>query len=126
MGIKMISETSITVLVERTVTIGQTLKINPSEAWLGIESGNIKIISIGTREQLLEQGNPDVIDSMEAEYEALKDIKHYVEQGQADADDVAFRNSLDTDPWVGYQYQNRAADIYALPLELFLDHTMSY
>jgi hypothetical protein len=110
----------ITVEITRSIRVGQTLRINPSEAFLGIESGIIVITHVGTREELIDSIIPDAIrESIQTEYEVMMD-----NLDDKYAEDRDTKERLDIEPWVAYQYTN--GERYSSPLELFIQHTMEY
>lgn len=105
----------------RVLRIGMHLKINPSEGYLGIESGNIKIDNIidGADVPKLDRGT-----------DVYKDIQEFADVylslfSEGDYDDYNDAHTrLFTQPWIVYSYSN--SDTYVLPLEEFLEHTMIY
>jgi hypothetical protein len=117
---------SVDVEVTRKIKVGVTLKINPSEAWLGIESGTIKITHI------LSQANIESVDSPDhpiAEYvgQIVHDKEVYLDtMGQpGDSEYQSEYDRLETDPWVVYKYSH-TGEWAILPLEEFVQHSMMY
>ena len=121
MEINSVISNAVRVTIERRIAVDQTLRINPSEAYLGIESGVIKVLAVGTMKQLkaTEDIHPGIVECIDCEYSVMRD-----NLDPSYDEDVRLLDSLEIDPWVGYQYTN--GDVYALPLYLFVDHTMSY
>ena len=108
------TERGIEVTVTRRISIGYTLKINPSEAYLGIESGDIKPVAI----QPMNEIERDIADQAE-------EFTRIHLDGLEGDDHANEYNRLHNDLWVVYQY-NHGGEIEALPLEEFVQHTMSY
>lgn len=101
------------VVVTRTIVPGQLLKIHPSEAFLGIESGTITVDSIRKLNEL-EGGMRDMADDyIQAATDFLEDEELATE-----------RNRLQG-TWVVYTYAN-SQETLALPVEEFVDHTIQY
>lgn len=123
MSITSVNMDSVTVMVERTIAVGTTVKINPSEAYLGIDSGNITIVAICTMDLLEGDAKSD------AEEFTRIHLDMYDEDEDMDDDEeesvyTSERTRLHEKPWVTYEYRN--GDTQVLPLEEFVDHTMMY
>jgi hypothetical protein len=105
------------VTTTRAIKVDQTLRINPSEAYLGIEPGVVRVTFIGTMDEIQASDLDDV-----AKEQAI------FEQGTMmdNTDDTEELDRLENGIWVVYQYSNLDADKCSLPLEEFVEHTMRY
>ena len=106
---------NVTVQVQRTVRVGQTLRINPSEGYLGITSGVIQVLYIGTKDDMKSSDNSQVqeaVGQVEADYYSYLDV------------DSSNKERLDNEPWVVFSYNTQY--VTGLPLDEFLDHSMQY
>lgn len=104
----------IQVEVEEVMDIrpGKISRINPSEGYMGIESGVIEV-------QLVV--DPSNVLAIEEEYPLIADRIRYF----SDVDSPEERERLDTGPWIIYKYSS-SGDIDVLPLQEFIQHTMIY
>jgi hypothetical protein len=119
----------VTVQVERTVMVGQTLRINPSEAFQGLYGGVITVIGI------VDTGNldPDVeeialIDTQDLISQIEVDKDQYLDGYEHEEYDEELAR-LDSQPWVVFLYESNPyveREWYALPLYEFIEHTMHY
>ena len=107
------------VTVYRRIRPGMTLRINPSEAMLGIDSGVIKIQHITDLAGLLEI---DENLSQQADNFGNIQLDMLVDDAKAMADELERLSET----WVVYEYMYDAGEQYVLPLEEFIEHTMQY
>ena len=107
------------VAVHRTIRKGMTLRINPSEAMLGIDSGVIKIQHITDLAGLLEL-DEDLSKQADAFGSAHLDML-----GE-DRELLAEETDRLSETWVVYEYMYDGGQQYTLPLEEFIEHTMQY
>jgi hypothetical protein len=104
---EILEDGSIDVTVTRHIKIGQIVRINPSEAFLGIEHGIVEVIAI-------------------KEYDELDHTDGNVE-GVVELDEDAMN-----EPWVLYRYKwsdYKGIDkeyLVPFPLSYFINHTMHY
>lgn len=115
---------SLTVTIDKEIKVDKILRINPSEGWLGIESGLIKIRHILSQEDRQSVDRPDH-EYAEYTHQIESDIDVYL-QGQEGNDYASALHALDSQPWIVYVYTHDRAEWYTLPLDLFVDHTMMY
>ena len=108
------TERGIEVTVTRRISIGYTLKINPSEAYLGIESGDIKPLAIQEIIYMEEHIRPQADEFSRVHLECLEGDEYMEENIR-----------LNAGLWVVYQYTH-SGEIETLPLEEFVAHTMPY
>jgi hypothetical protein len=111
----------ITVEIERSVRVGSIMRINPSQAYLGIEPGVITVEAIGDMTEIRGTQDVDIVEYMEEHYKVEVDnldIEGYEQ-------DREYKQKLDREPWVVYSYQS-SGDTYVIPLGLFLDHISTY
>lgn len=102
----------VSVEVTRIVRIGTIMKINPSEGYLGIESGNIQITEIGAKRDITLYDQADEFSRVHLD---CLEGDEYMEENIR----------LDSGLWVVYNY-TRSGDKETLPLEEFIAHTMHY
>lgn len=109
------------VQIKRTIYVGQTLKINPSEGYLGINSGNIRVQAILPYERLTEYSQ-EVYDY--ATEHATVELGCFGDTPEYNEEYSKMFNGL----WVVYEYTYDPSDTdpYAIPLEMFVQHTMMY
>lgn len=119
------SEHYVQVEVTRSIRVGRTLRINPSESYLGIEPGVIQVTHIlwpadiaAAKEQGVQQ---DIISQIDTFRDAELDNHDSTEHGGVY---TYVQESMDNHPWVVYKYTN--GEVAVLPLEWFIDHTMHY
>lgn len=121
----------IVVEVTRSIREGMTLRMNPSEAFLGIESGLIKVVAILPYPNSLDpeelthiSGIPseDILVHIRSFTEAMIDLRDPTDPGDNYKDEV---DRLGAEPWVVYQY-SKDKEWAVLPIEEFVDHTMHY
>jgi hypothetical protein len=105
----------VSVEVTRTVRIGAIMKINPSEGYLGIESGNIQVIAISTIQDMNEEPASQAEEFTRVHLDTLEGEDEYMEEN------IRLNGQL----WVVYKY-TRSGDTETLPLEEFIAHTMHY
>lgn len=116
MKIDILENNTVEVQVTRTIRVGQILKINPSEAYLGIESGNITIIDIANHDELASSELRDMATDF-INVETYTDVEDNVEFGR--------RHELEGNLWVAYKY-HKDDEISVLPIDEFIEHTMNY
>ncbi|AYP68520.1 hypothetical protein EalM132_00176 [Exiguobacterium phage vB_EalM-132] len=92
---------------EVEVRAGFMYNIHPSQGYIDIEESRVLVIAAGTKKQL--RNTPAVI------YKQVLDAEDPILQGRN-----LSKEELDNYPWVVYASNE---DIYALPLEDFIDHT---
>lgn len=114
-------------VITRTIKVGQTLKINPSEAFLGVEPGNIEVIAI--LPGILSALDVDV-EGIDAEavirqMEEYKDVMLDLFQ-PGDSEYEYELTRLNEQPWILYQYTTGDKEWNVFPLEEFVDHSMIY
>lgn len=123
--------TEVEVTTTRTIRVGQLLKINPSEAYLGVDSGNVRVLAIVPSKPDNETVYAEGIDTEGI----IRDIEEYKDihldtlggPGSTDYEDELMR--LDNQPWVVYHYpyaKQEEVYIYVFPLEEFVQHSMMY
>lgn len=126
MDIIDVREDSIMIVETRTIRIGQTIRINPSEAYLGIESGLIKVLGFIPP----KPDNETAYIAGEDTESILSDIEYFKEielQAVEGTEDYAGRlGDLDNQQWVVYRYNGNHIEYQVLPLDLFVGHTMYY
>lgn len=118
---------SVHVQVTRKIEVGKVLKINPSEAYLGIDSGNVRVLAIvpAKPDNLESYGEGIDTEVIIRHIEEFKDIHLDSLRGEDYASELA---RLDDQPWVVYQYVYNPTNTEwaVLPLEEFVEHTMMY
>lgn len=109
---------SVTVEITREITVDQLYKIQPTEAYLGVECGTVRVMFIGCLSELLDYS--EEASSQADEYARVQldllDKEFYAEEDKR----------LRTQPWVVYQYSRLPRDTYIFPLEEFVIHTTQY
>lgn len=108
----------IAVTVTRTIEVGKTMKINPSEGYLGIESGNITVLAIEPYYTL----EGDVRNQAEEFSRVLLECFDGLDENDLYQEE---EERLRIQPWVVYQY-GRNGDVCTLPLQEFVEHSMPY
>lgn len=117
----------VSAVITRTIKVGQTLKINPSEAFLGVESGNVEVIAI----------LPGILSALDVDVEGIdaeaviRQIEEYkdvmldpFQPGDSEYEYELTR--LNEQPWILYQYTTGDKEWNVFPLEEFIDHSMIY
>lgn len=127
--IRVVDGDSRSVVVEITTEIreGHWYRINPSEAYMGIESGVVEVTAIlsgikelDSKEVYVEGVNTeDLIHMIEVHKEGVLDLMEGTEYYDEEL------NKLDNGLWIVYKYQ-RDGEWNVLPLEEFVGHTMHY
>jgi len=103
----------VSVEVTRTVRIGAIMKINPSEGYLGIESGNIQVTEIGAMRDITLRDQAEEFARVHLD---MLEGDEYMEENIR----------LDSGLWVVYNYTSGNGGKETLPLEEFIAHTMHY
>lgn len=106
----IVQDNKVTVTVERTVRVGQTLRISASQGYLGILTGKIVVLDITTYRDIEDADNRSMAREFVRTYLDLMDM----------VDEPRLTEGL----WVAYRYDEvdyMEGDI--LPLGEFLDHT---
>jgi hypothetical protein len=120
------SDGSVTVTMDVEIKVGRWLRINPSEAFMGIEPGVVKIAGILHHTKLDNEevyvdgiNTEELIHMIEVHKDGVLDLMEGTEYYGEELD------KLDNGIWVVYQYQ-RNDGWNVLPLEEFVGHTMHY
>lgn len=93
--------------IEVEVKAGQMFNIHHSQGYIDIEKGRVLVLAVGTKKQL--RHTPEII------YKQVLDAEEPLLQGrELSSEDKSIY------PWVVYAAND---DIYALPLEDFIEHT---
>lgn len=123
------SKTGLTVEITTEIRVGHHLRINPSESFLGIESGIVTVLGIVYYNDLGDGVTvPGILDGdilaiMGAERDGILDLMEGTEYYEEEL------RKLNNDPWIVYQYQGNdeyGGEWHVLPLEEFVGHTMHY
>ena len=109
----------ITVEVQRHIRVGMTMRINPSEAMLGIDSGVIKVQHITDLAGLLE-----LDEDLSRQADAFGNA--HLDMLGEDRELLAEETDRLSGTWVVYEYMYDGGQQYTLPLEEFIEHTMQY
>ena len=113
-----VTSNGISVEVTRDLIVGTWVNIHPSDVYQGIERGSVRILSVGTIQEL---------DHPYTKAEVLNDIREFISMesdvlGEDKSQgDLEYLDSLNNNPWVIYEYGNH--EVCVLPLEHFLNHT---
>lgn len=102
--------------ITRSIRVGQSYKIGPTEAYLGIDSGTVRVLHIGDLSSVMEYS--DEVSMMADEFAGVH--LSLMDEPLRTEEDERLRNQ----PWIVYQYTNK--DVYVLPLEEFVIHTTMY
>lgn len=109
--------TRVYIQVNRIIDVGQLYKIQPTEAYLGIEQGTVSVLFIGDLAELLEY---DENLSKQADEFARVSLDLLEGTSEWSVDEERFH----TQPWVAYSYRNNECSV--LPLYEFIEHTTHY
>lgn len=115
------------VTVSRTIGVGQILRINPSEAWLGIDSGIIKITHIlGNEDRQSVDSTDHPLEKYTRQIES--DIDVYLDMYEGTPEYSTELSKYDHTLWVVYEYQYGTSNDEwgVLTIEDFIEHSMSY
>ena len=115
----------------RTIKVGCTYRIHPTEAWLGIDRGFIKVLAIDplTNPPGVLKSYIELNEEGKAEYASI--LSGFDE---GDEDYKSLKEELDTKPWVTYEYTSflcknpnvELGETYMLPLFVFQDVITQY
>lgn len=107
---------SVTVEVPRTLRVGQSVRINSSYAYAGIDDGVVKILGLGYKEDLYADKSLDenIVGGIEGHIDA--------EVGNDDGERPSLQAVLEGSIWVVYQYSPKDDYPYVLPLDTFVEH----
>src|SRR5690606_2940041 len=103
--ISWIGQEELEIQVSRSVKVGRTVRINPSMAYLGIESGLVEVVAI-------VPGRPDKDAVYTADIHTeniirdMEEFKRVEAHGLYDEDWVGEMNRLEDQPWIVYWYNN--------------------
>lgn len=111
---------SVDVEVTRKIRVDGSYKIQPTEAYLGIECGTIRITHIAMLCDLVDIGDDLRMQADEFARVLLDNI------GEDSPEWITEDTRLCEQPWVVYQYSKLPEDRYCLPLEEFVIHTTIY
>lgn len=117
----------LTVEVVKSYRVGQSVRINPSMAFLGIDSGIVRVLGFIPP----KPDNETVYIETEDNDDILSEIENFKEislQGftPGDSDYQDTLQMLDNEPWVVYRYMGNNIERHVLPAYLFTEHTMMY
>jgi hypothetical protein len=121
------NSTELQVEVVKSYRVGQSVRINPSMAYLGIDSGIVKVLGFIPP----KPDNETVYIETEDNDDILSEIENFKEvmlQGYTtgDSDYADLLQMLDNEPWVVYRYSGNHIERHVLPAYLFVQHTMMY
>ena len=115
-----LDEGVIQVQVTRSVRVGGMYKIQPTEAYLGIEPGTVHVLEICKLEDM---------DTSREYYENGKTFME-VEADNLDSsmfkEDMEYLDAMTNGLWVAYKYSTYDLGEWALPIEQFVTHTTHY
>ena len=124
----LITDVEVEVTTTRTIRQNGIYKINPSEAYLGVDSGNVKVLAIVPSMPDSETEYAEGIDTMGI----IRDIEEYKNIQLDTLGSLEYEEELErlnSQPWVVYHYPYTDQDetyIYVFPLEEFVQHSMMY
>lgn len=125
----IVNSTSVEVTITRVIKIGGIYKINPSEAYLGVDSGNVKVVGIVPFE--LDKSH-QYVSHIHTE-NIIRDIDEYARVqldtlgGPGNAEYEGELERLSSQPWIVYEYVYPSGEYYCVfPLEEFVEHSMMY
>lgn len=129
MEFDIVNSIEVEVTTTRTIRVGGIYKINPSEAYLGVDSGNIKVLAILPHKPDNETVYAEGIDTEDVirQVEEYKDIQLDTlgGPGTTEYEDELMR--LDSMPFILYQYcYTKDKEWCVFPLEEFVQHSMMY
>ena len=105
------------VQINRAIRVGQLCKIQPTEAFLGIECGTVRVMFIGSPADIY-----DYDDNMSKEIDAFSESMLDL----CPEDNMELTTRFIDEPWVVYQYSRLHQDRTVLPLQEFVEHTTNY
>lgn len=105
----------VVVEVTREIKVGKVYKIQPTEAYLGIDQGTVVVTNIDALEYLEGDTLEQAREFCRIHLDGMTGQDYYDEDMR-----------LNNQPWVAYQYSRLPGDQYVLPLEEFVIHSTMY
>lgn len=109
-----IKEVEVTIV--RKIGTGRLYKIQPTEAYLGIEAGTVRVTHIVPLVELI-----NISEDLSSQADEF--CRVHFDNLEYDSTEHA---RLTEQPWVVYQYSKLTTDRYVMPLDEFVEHTTHY
>lgn len=121
---------TIVVPMTRKIELGRTVRMVPSDGYLGVDFGVAKIIGMCDANDLekwnILDGHDSAADAIRASVDGFMDAELSLwDLGTTDYSERL--EQLQNQPWIAYEYTRGSDDdVWVFPLELFLSHSLSY